>query len=298
MPNVLPVHLDDTITPGSSVLLPYAIISVEGPDAEKFLQGQLSCDVAALALDEVTYGTANTPKGRMVALFKLCRQKDRFLIRLHQDCAAHFVQHLSKYQVFFKCSVSIRDDYCVLGMLGHSDNGSDETGAPHLLKSALSDDLGLTELWCEQSQAPQSPRPEWVNYWHCIETLLGLPELYPATLEQFILQYLNLQHLNAVSFKKGCYTGQEIIARMKYLGKQKKEMVLFRSQQPVQASPGESMRDTNSAKLGELVRIHYHKSLGTVALAVVSSELSVGPHAVTLGSSENITFDIKKLEYS
>ena len=98
--------------------------------------------------------------------------------------------------------------------------------------------------------------------WACMESIKGLPEIYPETSEAFILQYLNLHELGAVSFKKGCYTGQEIIARMKFLGKLKKRTYLLHSPDKTNAQAGDTLYDQNTKKCGEIVRTHYSASNG------------------------------------
>lgn len=309
MPKANPDHQDEALAIGSKIALPYTIIRIEGSDAEKFLQGQLSCDVVNLAPGEVRFGTANTPKGRMIALFKICRQEQDFLIRVHREIATPFVQHLAKYKVFFKCEITIPEGYQVVGMLG-GESGSQVTGSDcdlsnndgstsHILiEDSLNSDLGLYEHWSAQPDPLAAEDADQAEYWHCMETLQGLPELYPETVEKFILQHLNLHLLHAVSFKKGCYTGQEIIARMKYLGKQKKEMALLTSDQKPIAKPGDAIHSSTGDKLGELVRMHYHSSLGCVALAVFPSDMAPSQMNVNIGQSTDIPFEMKKLAYS
>lgn len=256
------------------VRLPYSIIKIEGPDAEKFLQGQLSCDLAALELNTWSYGTANTPKGRMYWLFAVARMSDHFLIRVHNDIADQGLATLAKYKVFFKCDMQKLERYYVYGerheelkephaVLSASTNMLEE-GSDGLRKKATPAILSAdarTELWTEQ-ELPYTQDEQAIEAWFVGDCEAGIPEIYPSTLDTFILQQLNLQALGAVSFNKGCYTGQEIIARMKFLGKLKKKMYLLKA--PVSCASsiinglpaGAGIKNESGRKIGQVVRLH------------------------------------------
>jgi folate-binding protein YgfZ len=268
----------DSLFPNPGVIkLPYKVLVVEGSDAEKFLQGQLSCDLAELGEGRTVMGTANTPKGRIYGLFKIIKHNERFLLRIHDSMADIVVARLSKYKVFFKCTLQIDERYNVFGAV-KPPFASDNTDCPEgkylesdkALVFAIDSAQHLFELWT--TEAPEQPALSDCSAedWACMESIKGLPEIYPATSEAFILQYLNLHELGAVSFKKGCYTGQEIIARMKFLGKLKKRTFLLHCSDKTNAQPGDTLYDQNTKKCGKIVRTHYSSTTGTVALAVLS----------------------------
>lgn len=263
------------------VKLPYSIIKIEGPDAEKFLQGQLSCDLTDLKLNTWTYGTANTPKGRMYWLFAVAKMNDHFLIRVHNEIAAQGLATLAKYKVFFKCDIEKLESYHVYGelyeeqkapyavvsaptnMLEESSDGLRKKATPATLSSDV-----RTELWTEQ-ELPFTQDERAIEAWFVGDCEAGIPEVYPSTLDTFILQQLNLQALGAVSFSKGCYTGQEIIARMKFLGKLKKKMYLFKvptgsaSSNINGLSAGNGIKNESGRKIGQVVRLHRESKLVT-----------------------------------
>ena len=93
------------------IKLPSQFISITGLDAEKFLQGQLTCDLSALTAQQVSYGTLNTPKGRMYALFKIIRIEDGFLMSLEPSTLEVTLKQLGKYKVFFKCEITEQNDF-------------------------------------------------------------------------------------------------------------------------------------------------------------------------------------------
>ena len=217
--------------------LPYTFISVQGSDAEKFLQGQLSCDLSLLNGQNLSFGTLNSPKGRMYGLFKIVVYKDGFLLRLENSTAKLFLLTLNKYKVFFKCVISIEEQFSAFAYTADSksepnlpQNAKDKMSIGTNFISRLSNNAPLYEIWSQELNEHKAEIGTDTESWFAMEAKLGIPELYAETQDQFILQYLNLQDLGAVSFKKGCYTGQEIVARMQYLGKLKRH--LYRGKVP------------------------------------------------------------------
>jgi folate-binding protein YgfZ len=242
--------------------LPYTLIKISGPDAAKFLQGQFSCDVEALEDNSWSYGTANTPKGRMYWLFVIARIDGDFWIRVHKDIADAGIAVLSKYKVFFKCEITVQSEFSVYGTKEICDVNSrsielNEQG----FRRAADSSGSRCELWSKTSSESSSSEKD-LELWLKEDASQGIPELYPETTDTFILQQLNLQDLGAVSFKKGCYTGQEIIARMKFLGKLKKKMYHFtvNSDAHQKALPGSNIVDSEGKKVGQLVRVHSHNN--------------------------------------
>ncbi len=238
--------------------LPYTLIKIDGPDAARFLQGQVSCDVEALEENSWSYGTANTPKGRMYWLFVIARIDGAFWIRVHNEIADSGIQVLSKYKVFFKCEIVKQDDFAVYGLTDSCDGKSKQIELDSLGFKRAADISGRrSELWSSCALEPLSSEEE-LALWLKEDVNQGIPELYPETLDTFILQHLNLQDLGAVSFKKGCYTGQEIIARMKFLGKLKKKMYHFvlNNEATFSVLPGSNILNSEGKKIGQLVRAH------------------------------------------
>lgn len=238
--------------------LPYTLFKVEGPDAAKFLQGQASCDIDSLAENSWTFGTANSPKGRMYWLFVIARIDGAFWIKVHKDIAESGVQVLNKYKVFFKCEITQQNDYAVYGIHSPFQHGgqsvAQETNG--YLRAADSS-ARRSELWSNKELKASTNHSE-IDAWLQEDCLHGIPELYPETIDSFILQQFNLQDLGAVSFNKGCYTGQEIIARMKFLGKLKKKMYGFKLDQngPTEIIPGSKIVNAEGRKIGDIVRAH------------------------------------------
>lgn len=217
------------------------LMAVRGPDASKFLQGQLTCNLNYLSADTSSLGARCTPKGRMLSSFRIVQQGDGYLLAMANELLDGQLADLQKYAAFSKSKLSdesaawlrigLQGGEAVLIGLGLNLPASADSvaHAADLLAIRLSD--GRSELWAPASQAtavlaalsaqlPEAP----LNDWLLAQVRAGIGQVFAATREQLIPQMINLQALGGVSFKKGCYTGQEIVARMQYLGKLKRRL--------------------------------------------------------------------------
>lgn len=222
-------------------------LHISGADAEAFLQGQFSNDVAALADPDSQLTTWSTPKGRVLALFRLMRMGDAFLIRLPAALAETFVKRLRMYVLMAKVVIELQDNVVSFGLSGEQAPGLVEAvfgSAPSDVDGCIVNDdscvvrvrgempryeltMPLTEamaLWQKWAPAVQ---PGSEHLWRLQNINAGIPSVGSATSEAFVLQMMNLHHINGVSFKKGCFPGQEVVARMQYLGKLKRRMYLL-----------------------------------------------------------------------
>lgn len=235
-------------------LSPMGAISISGPDSQKFLQGQLTCDLVKLPDEHLTLGSHCNPKGRMIsAFFALKIAQTEFILLLPRDLVATALAALKKYAVFFKTQLEdVSDSQHWFGLCGR-DAGA---AASHLLSLShgSSSDLvagqlrsfdhnghrALAACLSERNVVIQLPLEQAADLWqklagsgtvasgYCqwqrqlIEA--GLPQVHQSSSEMFIPQMVNLHLLGGVSFKKGCYTGQEVVARMQYLGAAKRRM--------------------------------------------------------------------------
>ena len=193
---------------------PASFLKVVGEHAQRFLQGQLTCDVAALSPGQTTPGACCDLKGRVLGFFDLNRQSDTsFLLRCQPGIAQSLAEHLQRYKVFFKCDMQAED--------GRVATDAQQTGLAVTLPHT-----GQQEYWQVGAQLPDSESclcPAWFMRWH--ERLV--PRVGLAIAGQHTPQALGLTRLGAVSFNKGCYTGQEIVARMHYRGKSQKTLMRF-----------------------------------------------------------------------
>lgn len=214
----------------------HRLLQVTGRDAVTFLQGQLTCDLRRLEQQEVLLGAHCNAKGRMISSEVLARMDETTIgLRLRANIAEPALAALKKYIVFSKAAIAPAD-LVAIALLGDTTQMSSRGDIPERGRSASRDGLillhhqsGLVEIWATATRAmtlwqallPHTGGMETsdLNH-HWVEN--GITEVQAATAEEFIPQMLNYQLIDGISFKKGCYTGQEIIARMQYRGQLKK----------------------------------------------------------------------------
>ncbi|MDU8560553.1 folate-binding protein, partial [Pseudomonas syringae pv. actinidiae] len=217
------------------------VLAVRGVDAGKFLQGQLTCNLNYLDENTSSLGARCTQKGRMQSSFRLVFEGDGCLLAMASELIEPQLLDLRKYAVFSKSKLTDESAAWVRFGLQDGDGalvslGLDlpqETGtvvrANELIAIRVSP--ARAELWVRAEQADTlkarlaSQLAEGpLNDWLLGQIRVGIGQVFGSTREEFIPQMINLQAVGGVSFKKGCYTGQEIVARMQYLGKLKRRL--------------------------------------------------------------------------
>ena len=247
------------------------LLAVRGVDASKFLQGQLTCNLNYLDENTCSLGARCTPKGRMLSSFRIVPQADGYLLAMASELLEPQLAELQKFAVFSK--VKLGDETASWSRFGliNADALLSELGIqlpatanslatqPGLVAIRLPD--GRAELWVAAGQAATtqallddrlSEAP--LNDWLLAQVRAGIGQVFGATRELFIPQMINLQALGGVSFKKGCYTGQEIVARMQYLGKLKRRLYrLSLSGAQIPDIGSEIFSPVHSSAVGEVV---------------------------------------------
>ncbi len=255
------------------------LVQVSGPGTDKFLQGQFSQHLDEVTSDRALRAAASNPKGRAYCLTRLARDGESVILDLPAALAEQTLNQLRKYLMLFRgTTMETLDQGMIWGILGQEtaraaadrdvsglQAAGDVLGTDSgLLIRVESDDRGIEryELWQTSGDRPDfGAAPELsLADWQATEIAAGVPALDEAAWEAFVPQMLNLQHLGGIHFKKGCYTGQEVIARMHFLGQLKKSLFRFRSSGDVTAGA--------DVKLGD-------RTVGTVVNRVPFSDGSV-----------------------
>ncbi len=290
------------------------ILAVRGPDASKFLQGQVTCNLNYLSDSHSSLGARCTPKGRMQSSFRIVSVADGYLLAMASELLEAQLADLKKYAVFSKSKLSDESpDWLRIGLSG-GDDILHSLGLPlaaeadsvvhhnELLALRLSD--GRAELWVPASQAaavqtqldnqlPQAP----LNDWLLAQVRAGVGQVMGSTRELFIPQMINLQALGGVSFKKGCYTGQEIVARMQYLGKLKRRLYRLSLADPQIPEPGTPLfSPVHNSSVGEVVLAA--RSAEAVELLAVLQDDAAQDGRIHLGSAEGSTLSVLDLPYT
>jgi len=250
------------------------VVAVSGPDAGKFLQGQLTCDVLALAPGEHTLGACCNPQGRMRALFHLVRRDQDFLLLIPRKVVPTFLDALKKYAVFFKASLrDASSEFQLWGVLG-AEPVSAVTGHTVItLAGPVARQLVLAPAESGKPALPGADVPP--GDWLAAAILAGEPAIYAETIEKLLPHHVNLPGVGGVSFSKGCYTGQEIVARMEYRGKIKTHLRRATTPSTAVIAPGCAVR-SGDREVGEVVRSAAIAG-GQLMLLSLSDQATDGP---------------------
>jgi folate-binding protein YgfZ len=271
--------------PPSGRLLHLGILRFTGPDSLSFLQGQVSNDTRRLAEGHSVPAAYSSPQGRVLALMHLLPHSSGTIAILPREMVLPTLESLRRFVL--RAKVKIEDASDVLGVAGqHGARNLQSAGiaAPQSSPGyAEEQDIGVStvnrdagrywvvaaaEALAERGLAGDPLHAERIEHqWRLADIRAGLPQIYLATRETFVAQMLNLDLLGAISFNKGCYTGQEIIARTQHLGRIKRR--LYRLRLPhADWRIGEPIRltDGRAGRLTEVVP----SSDGVEALAVLN----------------------------
>jgi folate-binding protein YgfZ len=231
------------------------VLRVRGADVVSFLQGQLSNDIALLGPGQSLLAGYHNPQGRVIALVRLLQlAPDDLLAILPRELIGAVVQRLGKFVL--RAKVKLADDsaaWTVTGLMGCAAGGAPSfaqqlpapvNGVTRIDPSVALRVAGEPARWLLVSPLAQPPplsgcSPVGVQVWQRLAIAAGEPQVYAATSEAFVAQMLNLDALGAIAFDKGCYTGQEIIARAHYRGKVKRRLQRFRAQVPAPLKPAD-----------------------------------------------------------
>jgi tRNA-modifying protein YgfZ len=236
----------------------FGVLSVSGKDAATLLQGQMTCNVNEVDEGQAKFGAICNPKGRVLVTFLLIRKGDIFLLILPLELLESIKSRLQMYVLRSQVKIEDRtEEFCFIGIceqglpgpafLTSVDNSTITVNIPASFKRSLllTDAESAIRLWSVKADS-QEFRIADSNEWAYLDLKSGIPWLTKSTSEEYIPQMLNLDKLGGISFNKGCYTGQEIVARTHYLGKNKREMFLAECQCAIPPESGTNVIDSNS----------------------------------------------------
>ncbi len=230
-----------------SALTPLGMIQVEGADAGEFLQNQFTNDIKALAEVDSQLSAWCNPKGRMLAFFRVLRDGDRFFLLLPLQLLERIQKRLQMFVMRSDVILAdVTDAWGVVGVVGKNAEQILSKTFSELPKeddrATKSEETFMINLRSPENQArfllvapietiqqhwkmlePETT-PVGTAAWHLLKIRSGMPSVKIPTYEMFIPQTVNLEEVGGLSFTKGCYPGQEVVARMQYLGKQKRKM--------------------------------------------------------------------------
>ncbi len=270
-------------------LTQFGFLSIRGKDAVSFLQGYTTCDLDLLADKTPMLGAICNIKGRMLTNFRVCQLDDGLLLRLDRDLVDKTIAFLAKYIVFSKAEMAdMSESYACYGLMGDREE----------VLSALDDKLvdqehgyliqisdTRFELWIQSDLEKEIVLPDSgdMNLWQTAEINDGIAWVNASNSEEYIPQMFNLHQLGGIDFEKGCYLGQEIIARLEFRGQLKRK--LHRGTLRNSVKIGDILG--NGKPLGTVVNVATGKTVSALAVLQNAGE---DPLTVMPEDGESVTF--------
>ncbi|MCG7533271.1 tRNA-modifying protein YgfZ [Psychrobium sp. MM17-31] len=300
--------------------LAIGVTKLDGPDARKFLQGQLTCELDNLTTEQSTLGAHCDAKGKMMASLRLLDNSEVVLaLQAFENTQSHLPM-LTKYAVFSKVDITdASDEYMVSGFAGKQalawfnqqyglalsqvnqaanvEIGSivviNDSTPRVLVVSTQAQYQALEQALSSVEYKEQSP-----VLWTALDCRDGLGQIIPATQAEFVPQMQNLQMIDAISFKKGCYIGQETVARMHFRGLNKRGMFVLQSPSHIECKVGDNVEKQlgeNWRNAGVVVSIA-HVDGQTIACGVLPTDFDLAQQ-VRIKDNTQGTFAVTKPSY-
>jgi folate-binding protein YgfZ len=305
--------VDGTIVADLSQL---GVIAFHGDDTVPFLQGQLTNDLRGLNADSAQWNAYCSPKGRLLGNFLVWRQGADYCLQSSGDILPSLLKRLSMFVLRAKVQGRDASDETVrlvvagkaapaavsaaMGAVPDSAMDTIATAAGQVIR--VGDDKFVLSIIPEQAPAVwrtlcQSATPVGAPVWDWLRLNAGIPMIVVATQEQFVPQMVNLEVIGGVSFQKGCYPGQEIVARSQYLGKLKRRM--FLAHVDAEAAPGDNLysADIEGQATGMVVNAAPAPTGGFDVLAVAQVE-SANTQTLHLKAADGAPLSLKPLPYA
>jgi folate-binding protein YgfZ len=295
---------DTELSEGSDIICDlshFSTVVVAGGDAAEVMQGQFTNDVNKVDEEHSQISAFCNNKGRMLANFRLFQNQQNYFLSIRNNLVASSIEHLQKYVL--RAQVAIQDVSEQLIHIGISGNNAENLLSDFIDNlSAAIDSVSYNDDYIAIRVAGKTPRYEifcslehaktlWESlrentstanssYWDYLNIRNGLPFIDSNTREEFVPQMANMDLINGVSFEKGCYTGQEIVARTHYLGKQKRRTYRIKIISDEAPKAGDQLAtdtSTDNQYTGTLVNVYQtakneYEALAVIQIAAVESE--------------------------
>lgn len=276
------------------------LIGVRGADAAMFLQGQLTNDIREVSTEHTQLSSYCSPKGRMLDCLRVMRLGDDFLLVIPRTRIGTILQRLRLFVLRARVTLTdVSDQWVLVGLAGDCSEGLLKASfpvQPTLANNAVHQGVltlirmpGPTPRFLLLGP-PEAVATLWLGivppaipvgaaYWSLLEIRAGIPSVRPETVEAFVPQMVNLHLVDGVSFAKGCYTGQEVVARTQFLGRLKRRMYRAEVESPLPPRPGDNLycRESESGQgPGRILEVQPSGVDRYELLAVVEIEAAEG----------------------
>lgn len=292
------------------------VLTVAGKDAAKFLQGQCTCDINAISASQSGMGAFCNAKGRAIGTFLICKKDDAFLLVLPAVLADIIINTLRRY--ILRSAVTLADSgmaYCLIGIGGAAETLADYPLPQRVYEVTQSSGDNLVYFPAPPPRylliaAADSAPAHWTalcehgfsaantSTWRHLDLEAGIPWLDKAGSEQFIPQMLNLDRLGGIGFNKGCYTGQEVVARTQYLGTVKRRMYYAECPATAHCEAGMNIIDLDAGPdtvVGKLLSAQ--REMRTLHMLVVLQSSNADSKNLKLQNAEQDKITVKPLSY-
>lgn len=262
---------------------PNGILAFEGPDSVKFLQGQTTCNLDELSETNALYGAFCNPKGRIKSTFMLIQMTpEKILMLLNKEQSAYLQDELKMYIAFFKSEITnVTDNYQITGLLTEEEGLKESTYSISsadgeirvILPGAKRREIVLSE---SAGNSENTENEVSSSDWAIQDIQNGFVWTGEQGREQFLPHDVNLPGLGGVSYEKGCYTGQEIVARMHYRGNPKYTSAVISCDEPLEhlESPLKAhLADGKIKSVGHIITKHVTAEGKSWILASVHKDL-------------------------
>lgn len=291
-----------------------SIISLDGQDAKEFIQGQITNDINLVSNKQSIYAGYCSPKGRLIAFFHIVKFQESFLLLCPSSISTEISKKLSMYVLRAKVIIKLNPEYLTFfGVSLNKENKNTNNLFSNPPKSPMNtvfhDEISITKLpgqderlliiglskKCNSLLKGLQPNSNNLNNkdWFSDDIRTKIPNIFLETQNQFIPQSLNLDLINAINFKKGCYTGQEIVARTHYLGQPKRRMYLGSVHLDKEPKFGETII-ADEENVGQVVNV-YCKEKGLYCVLLELQIKKINSELKLLNSKINITDNEKLL---
>lgn len=288
------------------------LISVSGQDQLSYLHGQLTQDLNLINEQQFLWAGHCSPKGKLWGAFKLFKHQSKFyLLGSPAECEAS-ARELKKYGVFAKVEIELHESPKLFGLLTNDisatcaqfeisfsdQHNSCEFAGGIALKL---DETRLIVLLNDDAELPNGITLEKdATEFEEAAILAGEPALSRDYIEEFVPQMINLQAIDGISFKKGCYTGQETVARMRYLGKNKRAMYIVQGDAPqaVKDTDLEIQLEDNWRRAGKIICQVFNANSNTYSALAVLPNDTQSDATLRLKQSPEQLVSIQPLPYS
>jgi len=310
----LPVLQESFIAPLDDL----GLIAASGEDAAAFLHNQLTNDVAHLASGQARLAGYCSPKGRLLATFLIWKADDGIMLQLPREIQAAVQKRLQMFVLRSKVKLADAGECKALGLAGADAEKALRNFFPELPSSPYSTATGENGMLIRAADSGGAPRYQWIakeektkaawktldaalpraseHAWRLSEIRAGIPQIVQATQEQFVPQMVNYELIGGVNFKKGCYPGQEIVARSQYLGKLKRRMMLA-SITAEAAAGAEVFSEADLAQPCGMVVNAERESAGRWLCLVELKLAAVEEGSIRLGSSSGPVLELRPMPY-